>query len=65
MKERHKSDLQCLKCNYCQRTFVRTFNLRRHYRNVHKLDGQELEGAMVKRGSEVNRQRYEEARKPV
>lgn len=65
MREQHKDEIDCLKCSFCQRTFVRSFNLKRHYRVIHKLEGKDLKRAMEDKKYTVNRQSYEEARKPV
>lgn len=59
MREQHKDEIGCLKYSFCQRTFVRSFNLKRHYRVIHRLGGQE------NKKYTVNRQSYEEARKSV
>lgn len=51
MKEQHEDELDCLKCSFCQRTFVCSF-----YRVTHKLEGQDLKHAMENKNYTVNRQ---------
>lgn len=57
IKEQHKDEIDSLKCSFCQRTFVRSFNLKKHYRVIHKLDGKDLKCAMEYKKFTVNRQR--------
>lgn len=56
MKEQHEDELDCLKCSFCQRTFVCSFNLKKHYRVTHKLEGQDLKRAVENKNYTVNRQ---------
>lgn len=65
MKKQHEGEIDCLKCSFCQRTFVRSFNLKKHYRDIHRLEWKNLKRAVEYKKYRVNRQSYEELRKPL
>ena len=62
-REQHKDNVDCYKCSYCQRLFLRTFNLKRHLLTVHQTSTVEEE--MDHKRRRVDRGKYEEMQKPV
>ncbi|XP_062586691.1 centrosome-associated zinc finger protein Cp190-like [Saccostrea cucullata] len=54
-KEKHSDHVNSLQCSYCQRPFLRRFNLKRHLTSVHKLNCEQLEAAMPSKRRRVER----------
>ncbi|XP_062569353.1 centrosome-associated zinc finger protein Cp190-like [Saccostrea cucullata] len=64
-REKHSDHINSLQCSYCQRPFLRRFNLKRHLTSVHKLNCEQLEAAMPSKRRRVELDDFFESRKPV
>lgn len=64
-REQHSDSVNSLNCSFCQRLFVRKFNLKRHLISVHGLHGEQLSEAMSSKRKLVDREMFMQAKKPV
>lgn len=64
-REQHSDSVNSLNCSFCQRPFVRKFNLKRHLILVHGLHGEPLSEAMSSKRKLVDREMFIQAKKPV